>query len=149
MSFLPVNTKTGRDAGHYFLTLERQCHNNPHQRSLYNNGQNCFIEVRGTHRRAVILWMQEKWRQNALDSTGMLAIAYRLDGRWKEAEQLEVQVMETRKTKLGDDHSSTLTSMANLASTYLKQGRWEEAEQLEVQVMEMSKTKLGDDHPLR
>lgn len=93
--------------------------------------------------------MQEKWRQNALDSTGMLAIAYRLDGRWKEAEQLEVQVMETRKTKLGDDHSSTLTSMANLASTYLKQGRWEEAEQLEVQVMEMSKTKLGDDHPLR
>jgi hypothetical protein len=25
-------------------------------------------------------------------------------GQWEEAEQLEVQVMETRKTKLGADH---------------------------------------------
>lgn len=38
-------------------------------------------------------------------------------GRWEEAEQLEAQVIETRKTKLGADHPSTLTSMANLAFT--------------------------------
>ncbi|KAF7515022.1 hypothetical protein PCG10_004064, partial [Penicillium crustosum] len=68
-------------------------------------------------------------------------------GRWEEAEQLQVQVMETSKTKLGVDHPSTLTSMANLASTYSNQGRWEEAEQLEIQVMETRKTKLGVDHP--
>jgi hypothetical protein len=55
--------------------------------------------------------------------------------------------METRKTKLGADHPSTLTSMANLASTYRNQGRWEEAEELDVQVMETRKTKLGADHP--
>ncbi|OGE46802.1 hypothetical protein PENARI_c107G06786 [Penicillium arizonense] len=70
-----------------------------------------------------------------------------VQGRWEEAEQLDVQVIETRKTKLGEDHPSTLTSMANLASTYRNQGRWEEAEQLEVQVMETRKTKLGEDHP--
>jgi hypothetical protein len=81
--------------------------------------------------------------QEALASTEMLAKGYWLEGRWEEAEQLEVQVMETRKTKLGEDHPDTLSSMANLASTYSKQGRWEEAEQLEVQVMKMSKTKLG------
>ncbi|KAK3357792.1 hypothetical protein B0T25DRAFT_499359 [Lasiosphaeria hispida] len=69
------------------------------------------------------------------------------EGRWGEAEKLFVQVMETRKTKLGADHPSTLTSMANLASTYRNQGWWEEAEKLEVQVMETRKTKLGADHP--
>jgi hypothetical protein len=58
-----------------------------------------------------------------------------------------MQVIEISKTKLGEDHPSTLTSMANLASTYRNQGRWEEAEQLFVQVIETSKTKLGDDHP--
>ncbi|OQE34396.1 hypothetical protein PENCOP_c018G04079 [Penicillium coprophilum] len=85
--------------------------------------------------------------EHTLDSTAMLANVYRLEGRWEEAEQLEVQVMETCKTKLGVDHPSTLRSMANLASTFWNQGRWEEAEQLGVQVMETSKTKLGVDHP--
>ncbi|KAK3317106.1 hypothetical protein B0H66DRAFT_576700 [Apodospora peruviana] len=69
------------------------------------------------------------------------------EGRWSEAEKLFMQVMETRKTKLGADHPDMLTSMANLASTYRNQGRWEEAEKLYVQVMETSKTKLGADHP--
>jgi pentatricopeptide repeat protein len=55
--------------------------------------------------------------------------------------------MKTLKTKLGDDHPSTLTSMHNLASTYGNQGRWEEAEKLFVQAMETLKTKLGADHP--
>jgi hypothetical protein len=40
------------------------------------------------------------------------------DGRFKEAEELFVQVMETRKRVLREDHPDTLTSMANLASTY-------------------------------
>jgi tetratricopeptide (TPR) repeat protein len=85
--------------------------------------------------------------EDTLDSTAMLAEAYRLEGRWEEAEQLNVQVMGTRKTILGADHPDTLTSMGNLASTYRNQGRWEEAEQLEVQVLETSKTKLGENHP--
>ncbi|KAJ5416976.1 uncharacterized protein N7487_000526 [Penicillium crustosum] len=85
--------------------------------------------------------------KDTLNSTTILAEAYRIEGRWEEAEQLQVQVMETRKTKLGVDHPDTLSSMANLASTYSNQGRWEEAEQLQVQVMETSKTKLGVDHP--
>ncbi|KAJ6060198.1 hypothetical protein N7499_012234 [Penicillium canescens] len=66
----------------------------------------------------------------ALDSTAMLAYVYSLEGRWKEAEKLEVQVMETRRMKLGADHHDTLASMANLASMFWKKGRWEEAEQL-------------------
>ncbi|KAF1359506.1 HET-domain-containing protein [Lizonia empirigonia] len=69
------------------------------------------------------------------------------DGRYKETEELFVQVMEMSKTKLGADHPSTLASMGNLASTYRNQGRWDDAEKLEVQVIETSKTKLGADHP--
>ena len=38
-----------------------------------------------------------------------LASTYRNQGRWKEAESLEVQVMETRKRVLGEEHSLTLT----------------------------------------
>ncbi len=38
-------------------------------------------------------------------------------GQWDKAEKLFVQVIETRKTKLGVDHPDTLTSIANLAST--------------------------------
>ncbi|EED11504.1 kinesin, putative [Talaromyces stipitatus ATCC 10500] len=64
-----------------------------------------------------------------------------------EEAKLEVQVMETRKTVLGAEHPSTLTSMANLASTYRNQDRWNEAEKLEVQVMETRKTVLGAEHP--
>jgi hypothetical protein len=69
------------------------------------------------------------------------------DGRYKEAEELQVQVMQGRKRVLDDEHPFTLTSMANLASTYWNQGRWDDAEKLEVQVMETRKTKLGADHP--
>lgn len=70
--------------------------------------------------------------KETLDSTTMLALAYRLKGRWEEAEQLQIQVIETCKTKLGADHLDTLTSITNLASTQRNQGRWEEAEQLNV-----------------
>ena len=45
---------------------------------------------------------------------------YSDEGRWEEAEKLEAEVMETRKTKLEADHPDTLTSMANLASTFWK-----------------------------
>ncbi|KAF2201375.1 hypothetical protein GQ43DRAFT_360176, partial [Delitschia confertaspora ATCC 74209] len=56
-------------------------------------------------------------------------------GHWQETEELNVQVMETRKRVPGEDHSDTLASMANLASTYRNQGRWKEAEELDMQMM--------------
>ncbi|RDW56494.1 hypothetical protein BP5796_13135 [Coleophoma crateriformis] len=40
---------------------------------------------------------------------------YSDEGRWAEAEELELHVIEIRKEKLGEDHPDTLTSMANLA----------------------------------
>jgi tetratricopeptide (TPR) repeat protein len=76
-----------------------------------------------------------------------LTSTYRNQGRLEEAEKLEVQVMDTRKTKLGADHPSTLTSIGNLASTYWNQGRWEEAEVLQAKQLELCSKKLGQRHP--
>ncbi|KAJ0100736.1 hypothetical protein J7T55_000106 [Diaporthe amygdali] len=63
----------------------------------------------------------------------ILGRVYYGEGLWKEAESLFVQVMETLKRVLGEEHPDTLTSMSNLASTYGNQGRWSEAESLVVQ----------------
>jgi hypothetical protein len=59
---------------------------------------------------------------DTLTSINNLASTFWNQGRWKEAEELDVQVMETRKRVLGLEHLDTLTSMANLASTYRNQG---------------------------
>jgi len=53
-------------------------------------------------------------------------------GCWKEAEALEVTVMEKKKQMLGANHPDTLLSMANIAATYFAQGRFDDAEALEV-----------------
>ena len=55
---------------------------------------------------------------STLSSMGNLVSTYRKQGRWKEAEELFIQVIETKKRVLGREHPSMLTSMANLASTY-------------------------------
>jgi hypothetical protein len=57
-----------------------------------------------------------------------------------------VQVIETRKRVLREEHPSTLTSMGNLALTYRNQGRWKEAKELEVQVIETSLRVFGEEH---
>jgi hypothetical protein len=50
-------------------------------------------------------------------------------------EGLEVQVMETRKRVLGEEHPSTLTTMNNLAWTLMSECH------------RLLKQKLGVDHP--
>ena len=68
------------------------------------------------------------------------------DGEHKEAEQLFMQVIATRRRVLGDEHPDTLTVISNLASTYWNQGRRKEAEELNIQVMEIRRRVLGDEH---
>ena len=45
---------------------------------------------------------------DTLISMGNLAVMYRNQGRWKEAEVLQVSVIETKKQVLGKEHPSTL-----------------------------------------
>jgi tetratricopeptide (TPR) repeat protein len=83
--------------------------------------------------------------EDRLDLAGKCASALSSDGRYKEAEELQVQVVQRKKRVLGDEHPFTLTSMANLALTFRNQGRWKEAEELQVQVMQTTKRALGDE----
>ncbi|KAI9700241.1 MAG: hypothetical protein M1836_002255 [Candelina mexicana] len=69
------------------------------------------------------------------------------EGRCDEAEELTVQVMETNKKVLGEEHPDTLTSMINLAWMYFNQGRCKEAEELIIQVIKTNKKMLGEEHP--
>ncbi|RHZ67122.1 uncharacterized protein CDV56_102619 [Aspergillus thermomutatus] len=84
---------------------------------------------------------------STLTSMDNLASTYWNQGRWREAEELQIQVVETSKQVLGLEHPSTLTSMDNLALTNRNQGQWKEAEELQVQVLEIRKQVLGQDHP--
>jgi len=79
---------------------------------------------------------------------GNLASMYHKQGLWKEAEELEVLMMEMRKQRAWRGTSPTRSrAWPNLASTYWNQGRLKEAEELEVLVMETRKRVLGEEHP--
>lgn len=60
---------------------------------------------------------------------------------------MQLQVIETRKTVFGVEHSDTLTSTTILALLYRDQRQWKKAEELQVQVMKIRKTILGMEHP--
>ncbi|KAG8723225.1 hypothetical protein FRC09_004207 [Ceratobasidium sp. 395] len=84
---------------------------------------------------------------NYLASMTDLASTYRDQGRWEEAETLQVEALDATKQALGELHPDTLTNMANLASIYRAQGRWDEAEVLQVQVLDARGRALGRPHP--
>ena len=69
---------------------------------------------------------------DTLISMRNLVSIYHSQGRWKEAEDLGVQVVETSKRVLGNEHPNTLASIKCLVLTYKFQGRWKEAEELEI-----------------
>ena len=50
-----------------------------------------------------------------------LSFTYLSQGKWNEAEQLEVQVLDMKKKVLGEEHPQTILSMTNLAGLYSRQ----------------------------
>jgi hypothetical protein len=64
-----------------------------------------------------------------------------------EAEELGIQVMETRKRILGAEHPDTLQDMKNLASTWKKCGQETRAIRLLEECVLLRKRILGDGHP--
>ena len=83
--------------------------------------------------------------EETLSSMGV-GLAYNLGGRWKEAEELEMQVIETRKRVLGEEHPDTLISIANLAFTWKKQGQYEKAIDLMDKCVDLRTRILGANH---
>jgi len=84
---------------------------------------------------------------NTLKSMHMLATAYSEQGRWAEAEELQMQVIEARNRVLGVEHPDTLLSMPLLAHIYKSQGWNDEAIELMKDVVERRTRVFGADHP--
>jgi tetratricopeptide (TPR) repeat protein len=82
-----------------------------------------------------------------LDSLDLLVSSYSNQERWKEAEELVVQVMETKKRVLGPQHPSTLTSVDHLGLVLLAQGKYEEAEDMHRQALEGREKMLRMEQP--
>ncbi|KAH6883938.1 hypothetical protein B0T10DRAFT_463299 [Thelonectria olida] len=78
---------------------------------------------------------------------GPLASTYWSQGRWKEAEELQVPVMETTKRVLGEEHPDTLSRMANLAFIWKGQGRSGDALTLMQRCVIARGRVLGSNHP--
>ena len=59
-------------------------------------------------------------------SLNNLALLYKTQGRYTEAEPLFIQALDMRKKLLGAEHPSVATSLNNLAALYEYQGRYTE-----------------------
>ncbi|KAL6713292.1 hypothetical protein ACLMJK_008757 [Lecanora helva] len=82
-----------------------------------------------------------------LSSIRLVSHAISLAGRWKEAEESLVPLVEITKRLLGIVHPLTLTVMNDLAVMYSHQGRWEAAKELLVPTIEINKRARGEEHP--
>ncbi|KAI3323625.1 kinase-like domain-containing protein [Xylariaceae sp. AK1471] len=65
-------------------------------------------------------------------------------GRWREAEELQIHVLNIRRS-IGQD-SNTLAGILGLVSTYVSQWRWNEAEELQEQAVKISRRTNGPEH---
>jgi hypothetical protein len=76
-----------------------------------------------------------------------LATTYFAQGQWEKAEQLDKQLLDLRKSKLGEDHPETLSSMVRLASTWKYSGHDAKAVHLLRHCLIKQRKILGSNHP--
>ena len=101
-------------------------------------------------KKSSILLIEEKYKPAKNPSTllamDQLATTYRLQGKWKEAETLQVMSV-THSTELrGADHPESLNFRGNLALLFNLQGRWKEAAELAEKVTVSCVSKFGLKH---
>ena len=76
-----------------------------------------------------------------------VADTYREIGQYPPAMPLQEAALQTRRTELGGDHASTLTSIGNMGVLLHSMGKLEEATLYLRQALEGHRRVLGDDHP--
>jgi tetratricopeptide (TPR) repeat protein len=110
----------------------------------YQQEQNLAIRY---YRQAIDLQTELNLETDLGSSLNQLALLYKSQGRYDEAEPLYLQALELSKRLLGDNHPDVATSLNNLAYLYESQGRYDEAEPLYLQALELDKRLWGDNHP--
>ena len=79
-------------------------------------------------------------------SLNNLAVLYRAQGRYAEAEPLSKRVLAILEKALGPEHPDVATGQNNLAVLYQAQGRYAEAEPLYKRALAISEKALGLEH---
>lgn len=82
-----------------------------------------------------------------LQTVSSLATSIRLQGRAKEAVELDELLVKRRKDLLGPDHPDTLRSVHNLANSYMAAGREDDALKMDQEAYERRLATLGPGHP--
>ena len=72
---------------------------------------------------------------------------YEGQGIYNQAEQWRQKILQTRRTRLGQEHHDVAVSLNSLATLYLSQGRYEEAEPRFLESLEITQKLLGEEHP--
>jgi len=98
-------------------------------------------------KKAIALQQELDVEAELSSSLSYLALLYRSQGRYSEAESLFLQVVEIHRRSLPEDHPSLAISLNNLAGLYESQGRYSEAEPLYLQALEIGRRSLPEDHP--
>lgn len=75
-----------------------------------------------------------------------LATLYYQQGRYEEAEDLLLPVIELKKVLVRKEHREMALLISNLAQIYSQQGRYQEAEALCIQALEINRRLWGDNH---
>jgi len=84
----------------------------------------------------------------AVSEAGKFATIYSECSQWKEATELQIQVLEIYRRTLGPKHPHTLQAMTDLAWSYWNSSRTFEALQLQMEVMNISSDTLGPEDPI-
>ena len=80
-------------------------------------------------------------------SLNNLAVLYRAQGRYAEAEPLYKRSLAIDEKALGPEHPDVGTALNNLAGLYQAQGRYAEAEPLVQRSLAIREKALGPEHP--
>ena len=94
--------------------------------------------------------MKESLETNHLDvanNLNKLALLYKGQGKYEEAESVFLQALELRKKRLREDHLDIASNLNHLALLYKAQKRYKEAESFFLQALTIFKNQLGEDHP--
>ncbi|MEG4287865.1 tetratricopeptide repeat protein [Microcoleus sp. C2C3] len=80
-------------------------------------------------------------------SLNYLALLYKSQGSYSEAEPLYLQALEIGRRALPEKHPRLASHLNNLARLYRDQGRYSEAKPLYLQALEIDRRSLPEDHP--
>lgn len=81
-----------------------------------------------------------------LHAMSCLCNALHAYGQYREAEAIEVQVLEAHRKAHGPEHPSTLVACNNLAITYMSQGKYAEAVAMQREVIQVYTSLYGPTH---